>query len=88
MPNIVVMDPRIILEEINAYSRRSGLKVSTICQMAFRNAKYFDRLSARVERLNEERARLREFIETHLAEPAVAEASIQRQGPQTPEDAA
>lgn len=61
MPNMQVMDPNIIISEINDYSAKTGLKVTTICQRAFGNARYLDRLHGRLDRLGEEVQRFREF---------------------------
>lgn len=55
------MDPNIILAEIEAYAEASGLKVSTICQRAFSNAKFAERLRARIDRAAEDLERFRDF---------------------------
>lgn len=62
MPNICGMDPNIILAEIEAYAHASGLKVSTICQRAFNNAKFADRLRARIDRGADDLDRFRHFV--------------------------
>lgn len=56
------MDPNIIITEIKQYAEATGLKPTTICQMALGNPRYFDRLSDRTERLADEAKRLREFM--------------------------
>lgn len=61
MPNIRDMDPNIIISEIKDYSAKTGLKVTTICQRAFGNARYLDRLHGRLDRLEDETERFRQF---------------------------
>ncbi|WP_211659275.1 hypothetical protein [Paracoccus indicus] len=55
------MDANTIISEIEQYSAASGLKASTVCQRAFGNARYLNRLNSRLERLNEELERFRLF---------------------------
>ena len=71
------MDPQIILDDITEYRRQTGLKVTTICQMAFRNAKYFDRLTARAARLKVEHERFKKFAEANPPSPAASAAPTQ-----------
>ncbi len=56
------MDPNIIIAEIEAYAAASGLKESTICQRAFNNAKYAERLRARLEKGGADLVRFRRFV--------------------------
>lgn len=56
------MDPNIIISEVEQYSRDSGLKPTTICQLALGNARYFERLRRRIERFPDEAERLRAFM--------------------------
>jgi len=65
MPNIRDMDPNIIIDEIEAYAAASGLKVSTICQRAFNNAKFADRLKARMQRGVKDLERFRRFARSN-----------------------
>ncbi len=69
MPNIAAMNPHDIIRKIEAYSEETGLKKSTICQMAFGNARYFDRLSDRVYRLTDENERFDRFVEERAPTP-------------------
>lgn len=61
------MDPNIIITEIESYSRETGLKPTTICQLALGNARYFDRLRSRIDRFPEEAERLRAFMAANPA---------------------
>ncbi|WP_411838595.1 hypothetical protein [Paracoccus sp. ME4] len=56
------MDANKIISEIEDYSTAAGLKPSTVCQRAFGNARYLDRLSARLGRLADEHRRFRQFV--------------------------
>lgn len=56
------MDPNIIIAEIEAYAAASGLKESTICQRAFNNAKFADRLRSRLARVGEDLNRFQRFV--------------------------
>lgn len=56
------MDPNIIIAEIEAYAAASGLKESTICQRAFSNAKFAERLRSRLERGRDDLSRFRRFV--------------------------
>lgn len=56
------MDPNIIIAEIEAYAAASGLKESTICQRAFNNAKFADRLRSRLARGGEDLSRFQRFV--------------------------
>jgi len=55
-------DPNNIIAEIDDYSRRTGLKPTTICQNALGNARLYDRLRARLSRLDGEAERLRGYM--------------------------
>lgn len=78
-----VMDPREVIREIESYADRAGLKVSTVCQLAFGNSKYLQRLKARVDRLNDEYASFRKFCEMRergsIPQPAASAAQTQEQ---------
>lgn len=78
-----VMDPREVIREIESYADRAGLKVSTVCQLAFGNSKYLLRLKARVNRLNDEYASFRKFCEMRergpIPQPAASAAQTQEQ---------
>lgn len=50
-----------IIAEIQQYCAATGLKPSSVCQKAFQNPHYLDRLVARMERLETELARFRRF---------------------------
>lgn len=69
---MVSMDPDIIIAEIERYRAATGLKVSTICQRAFGNARYLDRLNARIARLPDELQRLHSFIEKNPPPPSAS----------------
>lgn len=62
MPNIVAMDPSIIIAEIDAHARASGLKPTTICQQALGNARLYERIKRRCEKYANEAARLRKWM--------------------------
>lgn len=62
MPIMRSMDPQEIIAKIERYSAMTGLKVSTICQKAFRNPHYLDRLNSRLDRLKDEAERLDRFM--------------------------
>ena len=66
------MDPKCIITAIEEYSLESGLKPTTICQLALGNARYFDRLNARNDRLPAEWRRIKAFM---TANPAKARAA-------------
>ncbi|MGN7869577.1 hypothetical protein [Paracoccus sp. 22332] len=55
------MDPRIIIEKIERLAAETGLKTSTICQGAFSNPFYLERLERRLERLGDEIERFERF---------------------------
>lgn len=61
------MNPHVLIAKIEAYSAETGLKTSTICQMAFGNARYLDRLTDRVNRLLDEGERFDRFVESRSA---------------------
>lgn len=63
------MDPNIIITEIKQYAEATGLKPTTICQMALGNPRYFDRLSERTGRLLDEAQRLRDFMAANPPQP-------------------
>ena len=56
------MDPNIIIAEIEEYARRTGLKPSSVCQLATGNARLYDRLKRRVEKDRSSVAALRNWI--------------------------
>lgn len=58
----VAMDPNIIIEELDDYSARTGLKPTTICQNALGNALFYERIKRRVERYRDEAERLRRYM--------------------------
>lgn len=62
MPNHALMDPNIIIAEIDAYSAQTGMKPTTLCQRALGNARLYDRIKRRVEKYGEEAQRLRAFM--------------------------
>lgn len=57
------MDPNNIIATIDAYSERTGMKPSTICQLALGNARFYDRAKKRIEKYEDEAERLRVFID-------------------------
>ncbi|MDH2325986.1 hypothetical protein QCN27_03805 [Cereibacter sp. SYSU M97828] len=59
------MDPNIIIAELDRYSRISGLKQTTICQNALGNARLYERLKRRAERMEVEAAALRAWMENN-----------------------
>lgn len=67
------MDPKHIITAIEAYSKATGLKPTTICQLALGNARYFDRLTARKDRLPKEWGRIKAYIDAHPAKTEGAE---------------
>lgn len=69
------MDPNIIIAEIEAYAAATGLKESTICQRAFNNAKFAERLRARLERGGEDLNRFRRFVALNPASPTSEDAA-------------
>lgn len=69
------MDASKIISEIEDYSTAAGLKSSTVCQRAFGNARYLDRLTARLGRLEDEHMRFRQFVEKNP--PAVSTTPTQ-----------
>lgn len=73
LPNNTGMDPNIIIAELDAYSAQTGMKPTTICQHALGNARFYDRIKRRVERYEEEAARLREFMARNPASGKAAE---------------
>ncbi|TMV11921.1 hypothetical protein FGK64_16850 [Arenibacterium halophilum] len=56
------MDPNHIIREIEAYAAATGMKPSTICQMALGNARFHQRAKRRIEKYATEAAKLRAFI--------------------------
>lgn len=62
MPNMDVMDPSIIIAEIDAHARATGLKPTTICQHALGNARLYERIKRRCERYVKEAERLRAWM--------------------------
>jgi prephenate dehydrogenase len=62
------MDPNIIIAEIERHARTSGLKPSTICQLALGNPRYFDRLRSRIERFEAEADRIRKWVAENAPE--------------------
>lgn len=83
MPNTIgLMDPSIIISEIEEYSVSTGLKTTTVCQMAFGNARYLDRLRSRLERLDDDLARFNQFKSQRsvsISEPQPAASAAQSQ---------
>lgn len=69
------MDPNIIISEIERYAQQTGLKPTTICQLALGNARYFDRLRSRIERFPEEAERIRQWMAEHPTSDSKAKAS-------------
>lgn len=62
MPNIADMDPSIIIAELDEFSRRTGLKQTTVCQNALGNARFYERMKRRVAKYAEECAVLRAYM--------------------------
>lgn len=56
------MNLREIIAEIDAYSRRTGLKHSTICQHALGNALFYERINRRADQLDDQVERLRAYM--------------------------
>jgi hypothetical protein len=69
------MDPNIIISEIERYAQETGLKPTTICQLALGNPRYFDRLRSRIDRFPDEAERIRQWMQEHPASEAKARAS-------------
>lgn len=65
------MDANSLINEIRGYSAASNLMPSTICQRAFKNPKYLERLEARAARLAAEVARWQAWV---AANPPAAPA--------------
>jgi hypothetical protein len=61
------MDPNSIITEIERYSQETGLKPTTICQLALGNPRYFDRLRSRIDRFPDEAERIRAFMQANPA---------------------
>lgn len=51
-----------IIAEIQQYCAATGLKTSSVCQKAFQNPHYLDRLIARMDRLDAELAKFRAYV--------------------------
>lgn len=56
------MNLREIIAEIDAYSRKTGLKHSTICQHALGNALFYERINRRAEALDGQVEKLRAYM--------------------------
>jgi hypothetical protein len=69
------MDPNIIITEIERYARETGLKPTTICQLALGNPRYFDRLRSRIDRFPDEAERIRRWMADHPSQSEQARAS-------------
>lgn len=59
------MDPNIIIAEIDAYSAQTGMKPTTVCQLALGNARLYDRIKRRIEKYGQEAASLRGYMEAN-----------------------
>lgn len=57
------MNPIDIIATIDAYAARTGMKPSTICQLALGNARFYDRAKRRLEKYEDEAERIHRFIE-------------------------
>jgi ferritin-like metal-binding protein YciE len=60
-----------ILAELDEYARRADTTPPSVCRRATGNPRMFERLKRRLERTDEDIARLREFME---ANPPASEA--------------
>ncbi len=69
------MDPNIIITEIERYAQTTGLKPTTICQLALGNPRYFARLRSRIDRFPDEAERIRQWMRDHPADETKARAS-------------
>ena len=70
------MDPNDIIKIIDDYAARTGMKPSTICQMALGNARFYERAKRRIEKYEDESERLHAFIRKNPA-PGTREATAQ-----------
>ncbi|OWJ78402.1 hypothetical protein [Haematobacter sp.] len=61
------MDPNIIIAELDAYCAAAGLKPTTVCQNALGDARLYDRLKRRSEKLRESADRLRRYMQANPA---------------------
>lgn len=53
---------RHIIAELDAYCGKTGLEPSTVCRRATNNARLYDRLKSRADKLDEDVATLRRFM--------------------------
>ncbi|RNF32926.1 hypothetical protein A7A09_019120 [Paracoccus methylarcula] len=62
LQNFVGMDPAIIIKKIEAFADETGMKESSVCQLAFSNPRYLESLRARVRRLPLELEKFEKFV--------------------------
>ncbi len=60
---------RHIIAELDAYCGATGLSPATVCNRATNNARLYDRLKLRADKLDEDAEALRRFIADNPAKP-------------------
>lgn len=67
------MDPNTIISDLDDYSRKTGLKPPTICQYALGDARLYERLKKRSEKLKDQAERLRAYMAANPPKASEAE---------------